>query len=91
MLSDFPLKLGIYAGLLSALAGIIVLIYSLCTITGSPSGYTTLVTLICFMFAVLFIVIGVIGQYIAVMFSELKDKPIYIIEKKINFYEKNKE
>ena len=89
--SDFPLKLGIYAGLLSALAGIIVLIYSLCTITGSPSGYTTLVTLICFMFAVLFIVIGVIGQYIAVMFSELKDKPIYIIEKKINFDEKNKE
>ena len=79
--SDFPLKLGIYAGLLSALAGIIVLIYSLCTITGSPSGYTTLVTLICFMFAVLFIV----------MFSELKDKPIYIIEKKINFDEKNKE
>ena len=43
------------------------------------------------MFAVLFIVIGVIGQYIAVMFSELKDKPIYIIEKKINFDEKNKE
>ena len=63
----------------------------MCIRDRSPSGYTTLVTLICFMFAVLFIVIGVIGQYIAVMFSELKDKPIYIIEKKINFDEKNKE
>ena len=83
--SDFPLKLGIYAGLVSALAGIIVLVYSLITFTGAPSGYTTLVTLICFMFAVLFVVVGVIGQYIAVMFSELKDRPIYIIEKKINF------
>lgn len=88
--SDFPLKLGVYAGLISALAGIVVLVYSLITITGAPSGYTTLVTLICFMFAVLFVVIGVIGQYIAVMFSELKDRPIYIIEKKINFGENNK-
>lgn len=85
--SDFPLKLGMYAGFGSALIGIIVLIYSLITMKGAPSGYTTLVTLICFMFAVLFVVIGVLGQYMAVMFSELKDRPIYIIEEKVNFYE----
>ena len=54
---------------------------------GAPSGYTTLVTLMCFMFAVLFVVIGVLGQYMAVMFSELKDRPIYIVEEKVNFYE----
>ena len=85
--SDFPLKLGMYAGFGSALIGIIVLIYSLITMKGAPSGYTTLVTLICFMFAVLFVVIGVLGQYMAVMFSELKDRPIYIVEEKVNFYE----
>ena len=39
------------------------------------------------MFAVLFVVIGVLGQYMAVMFSELKDRPIYIVEEKVNFYE----
>ena len=85
--SDFPLKLGMYAGFGSALIGIVVLIYSLITMKGAPSGYTTLVTLICFMFAVLFIVIGILGQYMAVMFSELKDRPIYIVEEKVNFYE----
>ncbi len=85
--SDFPLKLGMYAGFGSALIGIIVLIYSLITMQGAPSGYTTLVTLMCFMFAVLFVVIGVLGQYMAVMFSELKDRPIYIVEEKVNFYE----
>ena len=89
--SNFPLKIGIYAGFISALAGIIVLIYSICTISGAPSGYTTLVTLMCFMFALLFIVIGVIGQYIAVIFSELKDRPLYIIDKKINFGEDNRD
>ena len=85
--SDFPLKIGMYAGFGSALIGIIVLIYSLITMQGAPSGYTTLVTLMCFMFAVLFVVIGILGQYMAVMFSELKDRPIYIVEEKVNFYE----
>lgn len=88
--SDLPLKLGIYAGLLSAILGTIVLIYSLVTLKGAPSGYTSLITLNCFMFAVLFIVVGIIGQYIAVLFTEIKDRPIYVIERKINFEQQEK-
>ncbi len=82
--SDFPLKLGIYAGLGSALIGFIVLIYSLFTISGAPSGYTTLITMICFMFSIQFIILGILGKYIAILFSEIKDRPIYIIEDTIN-------
>lgn len=83
--SSFPLMLGIYAGLISAFIGLVVLVYSLVTIKGAPSGYTTLVTLNCFMFAILFIVVGIIGQYIAVLFLEIKDRPIYITDEVINF------
>lgn len=82
--SDMPLKLGIYAGLLSALAGVIVLVYTLFTYRTAPSGYATIVILICFMFAMLFILVGIIGEYLATLFSELKDRPIYLIEKKVN-------
>lgn len=82
--SDFPLKLGVYTGLISALIGVIMLIYTIFTYKNAPSGYATIVTLICFLFAVLFIIIGVIGEYLAVLFSEIKDRPIYIIDKKIN-------
>lgn len=85
--SDFPLKLGIYVGAFSALIGISVLIYTLFTYGDAPSGYATIVTLICFLFSVLFVVIGVIGEYIAVLFSEMKDRPIYLIDKTINFGE----
>ncbi len=85
--SDFPLKLGIYAGSFSALLGIIVLVYSIITMAGAPSGYTTLVVLNCFMFAVLFIIVGVIGQYVSVLFTETKGRPIYITEELINFEE----
>lgn len=78
--SNMPLKLGIFAGLFSGFLGLIVLIYTLVTRDGAPSGYATIVVLLCFMFAVLFIVVGIIGEYIAVLFEELKDRPIYIVE-----------
>lgn len=78
--SNMPLKLGIFAGILSALIGVGVLIYTLFTRQGAPSGYATIVVVMCFMFAMMFVVIGIIGEYISVLFNELKDRPIYIIE-----------
>ncbi len=83
--SDLPLKLGIFTSIISALAGLIVLVYTLCTYHNAPSGYATIVVLICFLFAALFLIIGIIGEYLAVLFAEMKDRPIYIIEDKINF------
>lgn len=82
--SNLPLKLGIYAGIFAALLGVAVMIYTLCTRQGAPSGYATIVVLICFMFAILFVIVGIIGEYIAILFSELKDRPIYIVEKTEN-------
>lgn len=78
--SDVPLKAGIFAGLLSGLFGIILIIYTLATRQGAPGGYATIVIVLCFMFAVLFVLLGIIGQYIAVIYTELKDRPIYIIK-----------
>ena len=31
------------------------------------------------MFAVMFLLIGIIGEYIAILFAELKDRPVYIV------------
>lgn len=87
--SNFPLKIGVYSGIITALFGAVMLIYTLATRNGAPSGYATVVTLICFLFAMLFIMIGIIGEYIAVLFSETKDRPIYLVDKKINFDDKN--
>ena len=83
--SNMPLKLGIYAGVFSALLGFLVMVYTLLTRRGAPSGYATIVVLICFMFAMMFIIIGIIGEYIAILFTELKDRPIYIVDKTQNF------
>lgn len=82
--SNMPLKLGIYAGVFSAALGVIVMLYTLFTRQGAPSGYATIVVLLCFMFAMMFLLIGIIGEYIAILFAELKDRPVYIVEKTEN-------
>lgn len=74
-----PLKLGIYTGMFSAFLGAVVMIYTLFTRKGAPSGYATIVVLLCFMFAMLFVIVGIIGEYIAILFTELKDRPVYIV------------
>lgn len=85
--SNMPLKLGIYAGVFSAVLGLAVMIYTLLTRRGAPSGYATIVVLICFMFAMMFVIIGIIGEYIAILFTELKDRPIYIVDRTENIEE----
>lgn len=82
--SNLPLKLGIFAGIFAAALGLIVMIYTLYTRSGAPSGYATIVVLICFMFSILFLIVGIIGEYIAILFSELKDRPIYIVSETEN-------
>ena len=84
--SDFPLKLGIYSGGVVALFGVILMIYTIINklVNDAPSGYSTIIVALCFMFAILLAVVGIIGQYIAVLFNEIKDRPIYIVQKKTN-------
>ena len=55
------------------------------SVKGTPNGYATIVVLLCFMFAMLFIVVGIIGEYISILFTELKDRPIYIVGRTENF------
>ena len=88
--SNLPLKLGIYAGGMAAFLAIIMMIYTIVSFirVGTPSGYATTICLICFMFSVLFFIVGIIGEYLGIILSEIKDRPIYIVEEKLNFNEK---
>lgn len=87
--SDLPLKLGIYSGITVGLLGILVMIHTIYewAVRGTPNGYATIVVLLCFMFAMLFVIVGIIGEYIAILFTELKDRPIYIVHDTQNLEE----
>lgn len=85
--SNLPLKLGMYAGGMAAFLAIIMMIYTVVSFlrVGTPSGYATIICLICFMFSVLFFIVGIIGEYLGLILAEQKDRPLYIVEEKINF------
>lgn len=80
--SDLPLKAGISFGVVVAIIGLTVMV---CTYVdkyifkNTPNGYPTIIVVLCFMFAALFLLVGIIGEYISVLFKEIKDRPIYIV------------
>lgn len=84
--SDMPLKLGMYSGCFVGVLGVALMIYTIINkiVNDAPGGYTTIVVALCFLFAVTLFVIGIIGQYISVLFAEVKDRPIYIVKDILN-------
>lgn len=84
--SDLPLKLGMYSGMAVGVFGLLVMFYTIYewAVKGTPNGYATIVVLLCVMFAMLFVIVGIIGEYIAILFTELKDRPIYIVRETRN-------
>ncbi len=91
--SDLPLKLGIYSGLFVALCGFILMVFTIVNkiVNGAPAGYSTIIVALCFMFAITLMIIGIIGEYIAVLFAEIKDRPIYIVRDVYCAEKKNEE
>jgi dolichol-phosphate mannosyltransferase len=86
-LSKMPLKAGIYAGFISAILSILLVIYSLIMkIVDQPvSGYTTIVVFLGFMLSIQIFILGIIGEYVGFLFDEQKKRPIYIVDKTTNF------
>lgn len=87
--SKKPLKLAMNLGIFAFLIGIVyalwVWIGYWAGFTHSISGWTSIIILIIFFGGVQLLTIGVLGQYIGVLFDEVKDRPEYIIDQKYNF------
>ncbi len=85
--SDIPLKIGIYSGIFASACGMILIVYS-CIMKicfSVPSGYTTIIVALCFLFSLTLIVLGIIGEYITIILAEVKNRPIYIVEEILDF------
>ncbi|RXK53452.1 glycosyltransferase [Oleiharenicola lentus] len=83
--SYLPLRLLTYAGCFIAVMGFAAAIfYAVRRILGietAPTGYTTLVTLVLFLGGVQLIGIGVLGEYLARVYDEVKQRPPYIVRR----------
>jgi polyisoprenyl-phosphate glycosyltransferase len=88
--STQPLRLVMQMGLLAVVVSLGLLIYAIIAkATGhAEGGWTSLMVTVTFLGGVQLISVGVLGQYLARMFEESKNRPLYIISETVNV-EKN--
>ena len=85
--SDIPLRFITWFGLVcSGLAlGTMVVFAILRFIIGTPfAGFATIVTIVLFFFGLLSFMIGILAEYVAMIHSEVKNRPNFIIAEKLN-------
>jgi len=87
--SKKPLKVVMGLGFMAVAIGIfLALWFTLGKIYGfvdADPGWTSIVTIVIFFGGVQLITVGVLGQYIGILFDEIKARPEYIVERKENF------
>jgi len=86
--SNKPLHLSIAAGLLLALGAFLVALYYVVKYfrTGIPvAGWTSTMVSIWFIGGVILANLGVLGLYLGRVFNEVKNRPLYVIRRKIGF------
>lgn len=83
-----PLKLATQLGFLSIIIGLILTLYVFFSLIVRPhqtvSGWASTIIIIIFFGGVQLLTIGVMGEYIGSIFDEIKNRPMYIIDKKYN-------
>ena len=84
--SSAPLKISFYLGLIATIVGFGVFVWSILEKFLSPAttvpGWASLMTAIVFFAGVQLLTIGILGEYIGRIYDEVKQRPLYIEDKK---------
>ena len=83
-----PLKIASFSGVLVSIFSFIYLLYVLYEglfTDNTISGWTSTMAVLLFMCGIILSVLGIIGEYIARIYEEVKARPIYVIDRSIGF------
>jgi dolichol-phosphate mannosyltransferase len=86
--SIIPLRLGILIGIVTAFlafAEIVYAIYAKLVLGTTFPGWTSAISILSFLFGILFILLGLIGEYIGRILVEVKRRPRFLISEGIGF------
>lgn len=84
--SNKPLKAVLYLGFITLIIDVVFIIYVLYSFFSGKavSGWSSVMLIIAFFFGVLFITLGIIGQYIARISDDVKSRPLYVVSEFYN-------
>lgn len=86
--SSLPIRMGVYLGLIvSGIAfvfGTYIVIKTLITGVDTP-GYASLMVVMLFIGGIQLFFMGLMGEYIGRIYKEVKNRPIYLVEREIGF------
>ena len=89
--SKKPLRLAITLGFIAVMVGLVLAVwFTLGKIYGfsnAETGWTSIMTSVIFFGGVQLLTVGVLGQYVGILFDEVKGRPEYIIDEIRNFEE----
>lgn len=92
--SNFPLKLASIIGGVTSVISFGSLIYFAIAHFGLSNsqfkGFEVIICAMLFLFSILFLLIGILGEYLALIYTEIKSRPLYIVEETIGFNSKEK-
>lgn len=81
--SDKPLKIASGLGIFSVIVSLLALVYALVShfcFNNTITGWTSLILSVLFIGGVQLITIGIIGEYIARINNDVRNRPLYIVE-----------
>ena len=85
--SALPLRFSTFGGLFAILVALLYFLwacYSVFITKDVVQGWTSIVFLQCFFFGVTLLSLGLMGQYVARIYDELKARPLYVLSQTIN-------
>jgi len=91
--SIVPLRLGIIVGMITSLISFVLMghaVYAKVVMDATVPGWATTITVISFMFGILFILIGLIGEYIGRILIEVRHRPRFVVRDKVGIRNEGK-
>jgi len=88
MFSDIPLKISSLFGMLMSFFSFLGIVYFavISLVLGRPvPGFATIVCLNLLLFGFLFVLIGILSEYVSMIFREVKGRPVFVVSEKIGF------
>lgn len=84
--SIIPLRLGMIFGILTSMISFVLMfqaVYAKVFLDATVPGWATTITVLTFMFGILFILIGLVGEYIGRILIEVKSRPRFLISEQV--------